>query len=199
MPAEYFRAHVGEGNPAVNAMGEQPLAFELRQAGPGFHGIPGLPEAPGLLNVDQPERRPGFPQAFAGPHSFRQLVGAVGYQEQRLAGRRVFVHHQGAMPGQQFGFPGIKDAGPFALRDHHAAYPAPFAEHRWQRGECAVVIGRKQHAGYVVHFPEHAFAEGGVLMRLLILTVLPGMGRGNDRQAKPACRPAHLFLVPGKG
>ncbi len=60
------------------------------------------------------------------------------------------------------------------------------------------MVRREKHANHVVHFAEQRLAEGGVLMRLLILAVLPGMRRRDQRPPQPACRPADLLLLTGE-
>ncbi len=60
------------------------------------------------------------------------------------------------------------------------------------------MVSRKQHPDHVVHLSEQRFAEGRVLVGLLVLAVFPGVRRRDQGPAEPACRPANLLLLPGK-
>lgn len=60
------------------------------------------------------------------------------------------------------------------------------------------MVGRKRRPDHIAHLTKQRLAEGGVLVRLLILAVLPSVRRRDQRPAEPACWPADLLLLPGK-
>ena len=153
--AEHFRPHMGQGDPPVHAMREKALTLKLGQAGGRFHRIPGLAEAPGFLQVDQPERCAGLAQTFAGPYGLGKLIGAVGNQQQGLlASRGILVHHQGAMSGQCFSFAAIEHARALPFRDDEATDAASLPVNRWQNRQGAVVVSRENHPGDITHFSQ---------------------------------------------
>ena len=164
---------MSQGYPPVNAMGEQTLPLEFRQAYLCFHRVPWLAEPARLLDIDQPEWGAGFTQSFTRPDGLGQLIGTIGHEQQWFAPGGVLIDHQGTMSGEQFRFPSVKHTGAFTFRDDHARDPASFTEHRGQCCQGAVVVCRKQDAGHIIHLREHALAEGGVLVGLLVLAVFP--------------------------
>ena len=110
-----------------------------------------------------------------------QLVGADGQQLQ--LGARI-----GAEDGKTVVGSGLR------LRHGEAALNRVFrcddqcylavagvdlAHHR----DRAVAVDRKVHRRAIAHFLQPGVAQGRVLVGLLVLTVLPGVGGGNDRHA----------------
>ncbi|MNY32347.1 hypothetical protein D3C86_1665550 [compost metagenome] len=123
MTARHLRAHVGEQHAAPHPRREQPRA----QGFVGHHllleQVARGAEAPRLLQIDQPVGIANLLQTLGRPLHFRQLVAAVGDQQQRLAAVAL-RHHDGAVASQLTGLFGVEHAGPLALGHHQTGQPA---------------------------------------------------------------------------
>ena len=122
------------------------------------------------------------------------MITAAGHQQQRLLAVQL-LHQHGTVAGQLLSLGLAENRGPLTLGDDHAGQLAAGLIDRRQGRQHAVVVGREQHPHHVAHFPQQRLAEGGVLVRLLVLAVLPGMRGRHQRPTEPAGRTPGLFLL----
>ena len=148
-----------------------------------FLGIAREPKTSGLLYHRQAMGHAMLFQALAGPLHFHQLVGADGYQ--LYPGRRVLMQAQGALVRQ---FPGLlfTELRGLGIFRHHQNGDLPPAAVDFQEClHCAARVHRKQHRRHILHFRQPGFAQGWVLVGLLILAVFPGVRTQQNRHADP--------------
>lgn len=132
-----------------------------------------------------------------GQQRLLQLIGTDGHQLHLGVGR-VAAQVQRALLQQLATGLGVQLAGHLAFRHHQAAELTTLAVERLQGSLGAVGVDREQHPRGVGHFAEQRFADGRVLVRLLVLGVLPGVRRHDQGHGEPARRLAEQFLVAGK-
>ncbi|PRD19269.1 UNVERIFIED_CONTAM: Ribonuclease [Trichonephila clavipes] len=110
-----------------------------------------------------------------------QLVGANGQQLQLGAGVGTEYGEAavGSGLGLRHGQAGVHRVFRCHDQGHLSVAGVDLAQHR----HGAVAVDREVDRGTVAHLLQPGVAQGRVLVGLLVLTVLPGVGGGNDRHA----------------
>ncbi|MCY1524749.1 hypothetical protein D9M68_596970 [compost metagenome] len=157
-PRREERAHVGIRK---DEDGFKLVACNAQAAGLDHHGYAAFVSASG--------------QMVARLQSLFELVGAYG-DELQHAGRRVARDMRRAAFHEGLGGPRVETMRAVALGHDDAGHLGAARVDGPQRRRGAIAIHGEEHAGGIGHLAQQGFAYSGILVRLLVLGVLPGMG-----------------------
>ena len=197
MASGYLRAHVRQQHAPAARRREQPLTLLGAGYAGGLPGIARRPKTPRFLQVNQTPGHTLLTQTNGGAAHLAQLIAATGNQQHWLA-IALRIDQQRSITGQLLSLFDCKSAGLFTLGHQQAREPAALLIDARQQGQQRVVIGWQQNTHDVVHLAQQRLAEGGVLVRLLVLAVLPGVRGGHQRPAQPAGWTSRLLLLTGE-
>ena len=92
-----------------------------------------------------------------------------------------FTKSDGTIPEQLHSLTAVKNGRQFCLGNRHGPELPLGSKTLVKARHSTIAVGRIDNAGSVTHFSHQDFAEGRVLMRLLVLAVFPEVRRRNDR------------------